>query len=122
MVVLTLDALPPSANSIWRAVHGRVLVSAQYRKWLQETAWRWREQAGSTRLDGCYALHVKLGIPDRRKRDLDNRIKPLSDALVKSGVVQDDSLCMRLKVEWSDEVVGTHVLVIPTLDRRGVQG
>lgn len=112
-VRLTLDDLPPSANKIWRAVNGRVLKSAEYRSWLDAMAWSWREQAGSQRVHGKYALTITIGKPDKRRRDLDNSLKALSDLLVHSGLVEDDSLCQRIDMAWGDEP-GVKVWIIST--------
>lgn len=112
-VRLTLDALPPSANKLWRAVNGRVLKSAEYRSWLDAMAWTWREQAGTQKVHGQYALTIAMGKPDRRRRDLDNSLKALSDLLVASGVVEDDSLCQRIDMSWCTEP-GVRVWIIST--------
>jgi len=112
-VRLTLQDLPPSANKIWRAVNGRVLKSAEYRGWLDAMAWEWRSQAGTQRVGGKYALTITMGKPDKRRRDLDNSLKALSDLLVASGVVDDDSLCQRIDMAWGTHP-GVHVWIIST--------
>lgn len=109
-ISLQLAGLPPSANSIWRSVNGKVLRSAEYRQWLQATAWDIKAQAGSRRMRGAYEAEIIFGRPDKRRRDLDNRIKPLSDALVEAGVVRDDSLCVRIVASWGSEF-GTRIVI-----------
>jgi crossover junction endodeoxyribonuclease RusA len=61
---------------------------------------------------GRYHLHVHLSPPDARKRDADNALKSILDALVKGGYLIDDSLTyMReLHVTTDDERLG-HVRV-----------
>ena len=41
----------------------------------------------------CFPLRVEIDIwqPDRRRRDLDNQATSILDALVRAGIIQDDS-------------------------------
>lgn len=41
--------------------------------------------------------------PDRRRRDVSNYAKACEDCLVKSGLVEDDSLCQKLVLMWSGD-------------------
>ena len=111
---LSLTELPPSANSIWRAVNGRVLKSRDYRAWMQATALVLRSQARGGRIEGPYAMHVQLVAPDRRRRDLDNRLKALSDAITAAGLVDDDSFCRRIEAEWVPEGPSVRVWLVST--------
>lgn len=107
MIRLSLS-FPPSANALWRSVNGSNILSAPYRKWKRIAASEIFAQqvgeGGQTSLDGPYRMTLTLDRPDRRKRDLSNRIKAVEDALVAAGVVKDDSDCQRLTVEWSDKL------------------
>lgn len=102
-VHLTLP-YPPSANRLWRYVGGRAIKSADYRRWLEEAAWRVVEQKPQ-RLRGRYCLSIHACPPDHRRRDVDNLIKPLSDALAQAGVVADDCLAQSVFAEWAGEPV-----------------
>lgn len=55
---------------------------------------------GKTRhpLEQRLALHLHVYPPDRRKRDLDNPLKAVLDALQKAGVLLDDSQIDNLHV------------------------
>lgn len=44
----------------------------------------------------------RLGRPDKRIRDLENYAKAVSDLLVSSTILKDDSLIHRLIMEWAD--------------------
>lgn len=44
------------------------------------------------RLTGPLRMHLVIHPPDRRRRDLDNLMKQLGDALVAAGVLADDSM------------------------------
>ena len=114
LLAFTLDKLPPSANSIWRAVNGHVIKSADYRKWLEATAWSIRKDAGPGRIEGGYALHLQFVRQSKRRSDIDNLIKPLSDAIVRAGLVEDDSFCMRVKAGWVQEGPPVKAWIIAT--------
>jgi len=49
-------------------------------------------RATRVRFDGPVKVSMFLSPPDRRRRDGDNLEKAVMDALVKAGVIQDDSL------------------------------
>lgn len=52
-------------------------------------------------------------IADRRKRDVGNFEKLLSDALVANGIIEDDSKIERLSIGWVDGIDGVLVTVVP---------
>ena len=52
-------------------------------------------------LSGPYKLLMRVCPPaQKRRRDLDNLIKAVSDALVKGGLVGDDSLAQEITMRW----------------------
>ena len=83
-------AMPPSANSIWRAVNGRVIKSADYRKWIRETAVAIRTSDDYRQYKGDCGVAIFVSRL-RANMDLDNRIKPTLDALQAAGVIENDS-------------------------------
>jgi len=94
---------PPSVNRTLRTVAGRPILSAPYRAWRTEAAEAIARQTVEP-VEGRYRLTIWATAPDKRRRDLDNLIKPVSDALVRAGVVQDDSLMRDLKIRWTDHI------------------
>lgn len=50
--------------------------------------------------------------PDRRVRDIDNPIKPLFDAIVQAGVIEDDSQIKSMTVDFDKPVKGGRAQVI----------
>jgi crossover junction endodeoxyribonuclease RusA len=66
----------------------------------------------STKIDCSCAVNIFVYPPDRRRRDLDNFLKSLLDALVYSKVLEDDSLIDDLRIVRKDIVVGGEVLVM----------
>lgn len=51
---------------------------------------------------GEYNLLIRAVKPDRRKRDIGNLEKALSDILVAGAIVIDDSFCRQIIAEWAD--------------------
>ncbi len=81
---------PPSVNTYWRNVGGKVLISKKgraYRKTVSELAFigRW-QPFESARL----GVAIVAFPPDKRKRDLDNLPKAVFDSLQHAGVYDDD--------------------------------
>jgi crossover junction endodeoxyribonuclease RusA len=83
---------PPSMNHYWRRVGPRTLISREGRTFrtnvcaLLGGGGPRRPPAG-----GRVALAMDAFPPDRRRRDLDNLLKPTLDALQHGGVYEDDS-------------------------------
>lgn len=100
MTTLTLP-YPPSANRLWRAVKGRQIKSAAYRSWLAEAAVLIAAQRPKP-VAGLYRLTLIATRPDKRRRDIDNLIKPCGDALVQSGVIGDDSDALSVYAGWAE--------------------
>ena len=106
---------PPSLNNMFFNVRGRGRVrSKEYDLWRAAATWALKDASQSGRLAGPYNLTVRVGRRDRRKRDLDNLIKPLNDALVTAGVVRDDSDCQRIDAAWAPGLDGVTVTVVAT--------
>lgn len=100
---------PPSVNSLWTPTGtGGVRRSSRYASWIRT--------AGTTlliqrpgRIAGPYSLHVILS--RRRRVDMDNTVKALSDLLETHGVIENDRLCNRLTVEWAEDIDDCRVTV-----------
>jgi crossover junction endodeoxyribonuclease RusA len=80
---------PPSMNRYWRHVGAKTLLSRAGRKYRQAVTLR-VVLAGRPRIDGRLAVEIEAFAPDRRKLDLDNRLKAILDALEHAGVYADD--------------------------------
>lgn len=109
--------MPPSANAM-RAhfVQGgkvRSVKSKAYAEWKKTTAW---EIAASRpgKITGPYRpyIAVQRDWRSKRARDIDNTIKPVSDALVSAGIVTDDSLAEEVRAKWADDLGGPAVVVL----------
>ena len=54
------------------------------------------------KIAGKYKMRIIVERPDRRKRDLDNVIKALSDVLVSAKIIADDHYCIEFSMAWGD--------------------
>ena len=80
---------PPSVNHYWAARGNTRYLSPRARAWHRE-AWALLRAQG-VRFGGEVAVYLMVYPPDRRRRDIDNILKAVLDALVHAGVLQDDS-------------------------------
>lgn len=119
MIRISISAMPPSANAM-RAhfiEDGRVrsVKNKAYAEWKKTTAWE-IAAARPGRIDGPYrlAIAVQRDWRSKRARDIDNIIKPVSDAIVASGVISDDCLAESVSAKWADDLGGPAVVVILT--------
>lgn len=89
---------PPSVNSYWRRNGGRYFISARGKKFRATVVAQLRALHLPT-LAGRLRLVINFYPPDRRRRDLDNMLKALLDALEHGGLYNDDNQVCRLEIE-----------------------
>ena len=90
--------LPPSVNAYWRNFHGRTILSKAARDYKQTV----KDYVlinkipyfGDARLQAIITIFPR----DRRRLDLDNRIKGGFDALQDAGVFDDDSQFDKIEI------------------------
>lgn len=101
LVTLTLP-LPPSVNMAWTNVPGKGRVrTPEYRRW-HKLAFEELTAQHPGKIVGKFCAVINLG-RIKRRADADNRLKPILDLM--SGVVtDDDALCERVSIGWSDAV------------------
>lgn len=95
-MILTLP-FPPSINRYWRRNGHRYFIAPAGRAFRTEVEAHCRA-AGLQPIAGDVHLSVSLVPGDRRRRDIDNALKPLLDALTHGGAWTDDSQVKRLVV------------------------
>jgi crossover junction endodeoxyribonuclease RusA len=91
---------PPSANKMYRVVNGRPIKSKFYREWTEEAILLIKGALDTCPEDEVFHVSILVNRPDRRKRDIDNFIKPTIDALVKSNRTPDDSQMGSVLAAW----------------------
>ena len=89
---------PPSANHYWKRNGARYFIAPAGVQFRVEVKARCAA-LGVKPLAGQVAMTVTLVPGDRRRRDIDNVLKPLLDALTHAGAWLDDSQVARLVVE-----------------------
>lgn len=92
---------PPTSNHNTTVAEGRRISSAKYRSWRKLAEWEAKLSAAGRRIEGPYHITYVAQRPDRRRRDVENLPKSLSDAIQAAGVIRDDADCERSTVEWS---------------------
>jgi crossover junction endodeoxyribonuclease RusA len=99
-MMLTLP-YPPSANTYWRRNGHRYFIAAAGQAFRAEVIARCLA-SGARPLSGHVAMTVTLVPGDRRRRDVDNVLKPLLDALTHGKAWTDDSQVKRLLVTMGE--------------------
>lgn len=113
MITLSLP-FPPSLNGIFGQFKGAHL-SKKYREWRDEAGWMLKAQ-NPLAYSGPVSVSVKLVMPDKRIRDLDNvGLKAVIDLLVRHGVIEGDDhrYVKRIQAEWADEGDPCTVTITP---------
>ena len=116
-VRITLATMPPSANGLRKTFvrNGKPVSvkSDEYASWREAALWEIAAQRPG-KIEGPYSLSIaaQRHWRSKRARDIDNIIKPVSDALVKAGIVSDDSLAECVSAKWADDLGGSAVVVI----------
>ncbi len=109
MTAITLP-FPPSNNTYYRRVGAKTLISAKGRSYCAAVVKACAE-ARLARKDGRLAVVIEACPPDRRRRDLDNLLKGLLDALTHGGAWEDDSQIDHLTIRRGPIQAGGKVTV-----------
>jgi len=102
---LTLTALPPSVNAIWRHTRGgKMYRTAEYMTFLRGEEWNLAPQLkGQHKFTGPVFLTIAMKRP-RANSDLDNRAKGLLDLLQHVQAIDNDKNVMGLNLYWSADL------------------
>lgn len=101
---------PPSVNHYFRAVQGRVLISREGRAFRNRVC-SILAASGVQALAGPLAVQIEVYPPDCRRRDVDNCLESLLNALQHGGAYRDDSQTVRLAIEKRGAVEGGRTIV-----------
>jgi Holliday junction resolvase RusA-like endonuclease len=114
---------PPSVNTYWRHVliqgHPRVLISSQGREYRRKVILALTE---CDMMLGPLVVTIAVYPPDRMRRDVDNILKGLLDAMQHGGAYEDDSQIVELHVRKHAPDKPGRVEVEISVDDSGPQG
>ncbi len=94
---------PPSVNHYWRHFRGRFVVSAEGKRFRTNVLAEVLNTHGRNKglpFDGPIIVRITMHAPDKRRRDLDNTLKAMLDALAHAGVYGDDSQIVQIEIAW----------------------
>lgn len=101
---------PPSVNNLYINAGKRRVMSARYKAWFALACVSVKDTHRQN--IGPYALNICVKRPDKRRRDLGNLEKAVSDLLVECGVIRDDSLCERITLQWDAGIQAECVVIV----------
>jgi crossover junction endodeoxyribonuclease RusA len=84
--------------------------STEYTAWCKNAEWAVAAQVRGKHIVGEYTLEIIAVKPDKRRRDLGNLEKAVSDLLQKVKVIEDDYLCQDIHMRWAKS--GPECLII----------
>lgn len=96
---------PPSINHYWK----HRVIGKRASVYLSSEALAYRESVKNAlhdtkTLNTRLSVSIRLHAPNKRKYDIDNRVKALLDALTHAGLWEDDELIDQLTIERGDIV------------------
>lgn len=120
-LIIRIPAYPPSANRQWRKTnYGRVYLSKEAEDFNKATKWALVEsnQMRVPKDWKYYNVYIVLH-PARRSGDVDNREKPVLDALTKAGFWNDDKYVGRCTSDFGDvrKTACISVLITPRTEK-----
>ncbi len=92
MIEIRLSSLPvPKSNRYIRRRGGKVFKPPRVKNWEVRALWEIKQQYNGEAMEGRLSMEIILILPNHRKRDIDNMLKSLWDALEKGGVFKNDN-------------------------------
>jgi crossover junction endodeoxyribonuclease RusA len=110
MTVTLQLPLPPSANRLWVRARKGMRRSDEYVAWLLEAGWTAKTQRPNS-IKGPFKISIHASRPDKRRRDIDNLIKPTLDLVESLRIVENDSDCEQVSARWVTTGAGVTIIV-----------
>jgi len=105
---------PPSVNTYYTVARGRKILSKKGRQFKSDCGFYIDRLADP--MKGKLHVEISVCMPDKRKRDLDNLLKPILDALGNYCVYEDDSQIVDLRIKKIDGVKGEVLITVKELE------
>lgn len=115
IITLTLP-WPPSINHYWRHTKNGHYISAKGKAYRELVNFHSIKHRGKFKKEDRLSVHIEAYPPDKRKRDLDNVLKSLLDALQHAGVYHDDEQIDTLSISRKTAVNGIVNLYISSIN------
>ena len=97
---MELLGLPPTVNHMYRTGNRSRYKTLEVREYQQYVVNRLRDEwNGRKAMDGRIDVRITFTADNKRRWDIDNRVKALQDCLSMAGVIRDDSQVDSLHVE-----------------------
>ena len=103
---------PPTVNHYYTVARGRKILSKRGREYKKWCAAELMLQKPLRSRQGDVRVCINAYPPDKRRRDLDNLIKPVLDVLTECGLIEDDSLVVDLRIQRFNSVKGGKVEIM----------
>ena len=106
---------PPSTNALFTNRRGGRSKTYEYVNWISVASFELSRQHPPC-FKAPVSIDIRLGLPDKRSRDIDNTTKAVLDLLQKHGVIIDDN-CKRvpdLRVRVAQDVPAGRAAVTVT--------
>jgi Holliday junction resolvase RusA-like endonuclease len=107
--------LPPSVNGLFATIRrgdaDRRVRTREYRDWATRTEWA-LALAKLQPVHGRFSVDVAL--PAKMRGDVDNRLKPILDALVDARLTPDDALAWAVTARRDETVAADQAVVTVT--------
>lgn len=117
LLSLELDGLPPTVNHLYRNFRGRRYKTASGRKYQEQVAKLLREAWNSRPpYEEPVQLCIVFTTNNRRKWDMDNRVKALQDCFSMAGILKDDKQVEILYVERKYGAKQTTYIEVSSID------
>jgi len=97
---------PPSINGYWRSYQGRNILSKKGREYKKTVAGIVAVNNAAKHISGRLAVRVWLHPPTKARRDIDNSLKALLDAMQAAGVYLDDEQIDSLHIQRMGVIKG----------------
>ena len=101
---------PPTVNNYYTVWKGRKIISKKGKQFKKDCA-IYIYRLG-TQMKGDLQVEISVCMPDKRRRDLDNLLKPILDVLGEYGVYEDDSQISDLRIKKIDGETGDVLITI----------
>ena len=100
-------------NHYYTVARGRKILSPRGRNYKKEAGWEVVAQSQHEKyLEGDVSVFIRAYPPDKRKRDLDNILKPILDVLQDCDVIADDSQISDLRIQRFNPRKGGEVEIL----------